>query len=384
MTNLSPVTVMSTRSRTGDEVPQLPSGVARVVELPVRIDRRRVDTLPAPARLGALLGWSDAMKAAFDRIERVAPTDLPVVIEGPSGTGKELTARAIHDESSRHDKPFVALNCGALSPSLIESELFGYVKGAFTGAMADKKGAFEACEGGTLFLDEIGELPLEMQPKLLRVLETMTVRRVGDVREVPVDVRIVAATHRDLAALVEQGLFREDLYHRLVVLTVRLRPLVDRPLDVLGLARTFAGPKTLTRAAEEKLLGHAWAGNVRELKNTLVRASVMTDGSDIDTANIELVGPRAQTPHPQTPNLPVRSSVEAEQPVDASHSDDGADLRVDPESQRQRYIRLLRECRNNRAEAARRLGVARSTFHAQLKRLGIPLKFSDAQDRPNP
>ena len=352
---------------------------ARVVELP-----RRALAGREPVRLGGLLGWSDAMKLAFDRIDRVAPTDLPVLIQGASGTGKELAAQAIHARSRRVDAPFLALNCGALSATLIESELFGHVKGAFTGATTDKKGAFEACDGGTLFLDEIGELPLCLQPKLLRVLETMTIRRVGDVQEIPVDVRVVAATHRDLPELVRRGEFREDLFHRLVVLTVGLRPLRERPEDILGLAREFADGRELTEAAEARLLAHPWTGNVRELKNTIVRACVLTDANIIDAVDLELFeAPRSPLAPAQDvgatdtlTNSPVRPIAdESAASSVAALSDSGEDLRVDPEDQRQRYIRLLRECRNNRAEAARRLGVARSTFHAQLKRLGIPLKF---------
>ena len=370
MTTPSPVTFLP-RARPRTAAPSASAG-AQVLAL-----RPTVSVTEAPAQLGAMLGWSEAMKSAFRRIRRVAPTDLPVLVEGPSGTGKELAARAIHDCSDRAEAPFVALNCGALSATLIESELFGHVKGAFTGATADKKGAFEACEGGTLFLDEVGELPLELQPKLLRVLETMTIRRVGDTREAPVNVRVVAATHRDLATMVEQGEFREDLYHRLVVLTVGLRPLCERPEDILGLAQAFAEDRTLTPAAQHRLLDHGWSGNVRELRNTMLRTCVMTDEDVIDAADIELLGRRRET-NPPVQSISV-SPVVSEAPIVADGPDSGEDLRVDPEDQRQRYIRLLRECRNNRAEAARRLGVARSTFHAQLKRLGIPLKF-DVRD----
>ncbi len=308
------------------------------------------------------------MKGVFRRLDRVAPTGLPVLVEGPTGTGKELVAQEIHEGSGRHAQPFVALNCGALTEGLIESELFGHVKGAFTGATDDKRGAFEACDGGTLFLDEIGELPLALQPRLLRVLETMTVRRVGATKEIPVDVRIVAATHRDLAAMVEQGCFRQDLFHRLVVLTVRVAPLAHRLDDVVGLARLFC-ERPLTSRAEAKLLAHGWPGNVRELKNAMLRAEVMTDGPTIDAEDIELFDAQRSDPPVSSLAREVQAAVPEVGLVDAEA------LRVDPEVQRRHYVRLLRECGNNRAEAARRLGVAKSTFHAQLKRLGIPLKF---------
>ena len=359
--NVAPETT-GTSERTG--------GCAQVMPLPrASTSRPGVASLAVrPVQRGGLWAWSAQMKSVFRRLERVAPTDLPVLVEGPTGTGKELIAQEIHDGSARHRAPFVALNCGALTEGLIESELFGHVKGAFTGATVDKRGAFEACDGGTLFLDEIGELPLALQPRLLRVLETLTVRRVGAVREVPVDVRIVAATHRDLVALVQQGRFRQDLLHRLVVLTVRVGPLAERPDDVLGLARLFC-ERPLTRRAEAKLLRHEWPGNVRELKNAMVRAAVMTDGPTIDAEDIELLAPRRS-------DLPVSSlAPEGRGSVAEVELADGDGLRVDPEVQRRRYIRLLRECRNNRAEAARRLGVPKSTFHAQLRRLGIPLKF---------
>ncbi|MEQ9503321.1 MAG: sigma-54 dependent transcriptional regulator [Deltaproteobacteria bacterium] len=330
------------------------SPVARVVELrrPVAAEREGAE----PARLGGMLAWSVSMKNAFTRVARVAATDLPVMIQGPSGTGKELVARAVHDSSPRADAPFVALNCGALSATLIESELFGYAKGAFTGATHDKRGAFEAAADGTIFLDEIGELPLEMQPKLLRVLETMSIRRVGEASERPIDVRVVAATHCDLGAMVEAGTFREDLYHRLVVLSVQLPALKDRPEDIVGLAQTFAAGRALSEAALQRLVAHGWSGNVRELKNTILRACVLSDADVLDAGDIEL--------------LQKRSGV-ASSPTPALHDE----LTFSPDSRRARYVEALRVCGYNRAKAARQLGIPRSTFHAQLERLGIPRKF---------
>ena len=246
-----------------------------------------------PVWFHGMLGQSPAMRRVFNMIERVSDAGEPVLITGESGCGKELVARSIHDASRRADKPFLALNCGALSASLIEPELFGHVKGAFTGAGANKPGAFEATHEGTLFLDEIGELPLDLQPKLLRVLESSTVRRVGDTKEVPVDCRIVAATNRNLEQRVQENRFREDLFHRLFVLSVRIPPLAERTQDILPLARYFLGnapePRSLDRSAEDALMDYTWPGNIRELRNVLVRAVCMSDRDVLAADDLELL-----------------------------------------------------------------------------------------------
>ena len=229
-------------------------------------------------RFGALLGKSVAMRLVLTILERVAPTDEVVLLEGETGTGKEVCAEAIHEESPRAGGPFVVFDCSAVSPALIESELFGHVRGAFTGAIADRVGAFEAAEGGTLFLDELGELPLELQPKLLRVLERREIRRVGlnDVRKV--DARIVAATNRSLAEEVGAGRFREDLYYRLAVVPVRLPPLRERADDIPLLIERFVRESShgTGRKLDERLVGkfrtQAWPGNLRELRNAVARA----------------------------------------------------------------------------------------------------------------
>jgi DNA-binding NtrC family response regulator len=231
----------------------------------------------------------------FALIEKVAPHDASVCIFGETGTGKELVAHALHVLSGRKNGPFVPLNCAAFPEELIESELFGHEKGAFTGADRQRKGAFEEADKGTLFLDEIGELPMEMQAKLLRVLETRAVRRVGGRGDTPVDVRIVCATHRDLVQHVKQGRFREDLLHRIYVIPVKLPSLRERPVDVVHLARHFGAlisphrSVTLTGAAEEKLRQHSFPGNVRELRNVIQRALIMGDGATIDAGDIAFI-----------------------------------------------------------------------------------------------
>jgi transcriptional regulator with GAF, ATPase, and Fis domain len=229
-------------------------------------------------RFGGLLGSSSAMRRVFAILERVAPTDTTLLVEGETGTGKELVAEGLHEESQRSAGPFIVFDCSAVSPSLIESELFGHVKGAFTGAISDRAGAFEAADGGTLFLDEVGELPVDLQPKLLRVLERREVRRVGSNQVRRVDVRIVAATNRSLSLEVERGRFREDLYYRLAVIHLVLPPLRERPEDIPLLVAHFTRelgggvavplPEALIKTLETQ----TFAGNVRELRNAVARA----------------------------------------------------------------------------------------------------------------
>ena len=227
-----------------------------------------------------LLGRSAAMKEVFAICERVAPTDVAALLVGETGTGKELVARAIHARSKRKDRPFVVLDCAALSPSLVESELFGHEKGAFTNALSAHEGVFERADGGTVFLDELGELPPDLQPKLLRVLESGDVRRVGGTRTQHVDVRVIAATNRDLVALIAENRFRADLYYRLAVVQITVPPLRARREDVSLLARHFA-KQTGDDIELDRVLGelrdYGWPGNVRELKNLVERATVLAD-----------------------------------------------------------------------------------------------------------
>ena len=232
-------------------------------------------------RFGRLLGRSDAMRELFGVLHRVATAaDAAVLIQGETGTGKELVAQAIHDSSPRAEKPFIVIDCAALTESLVESELFGHVAGAFTGAHKTRLGALEQAEGGTVFLDEVGELPLSLQPKLLRVIETRTLRPLGDAREHAVDVRFLSATHRDLRTLVNAGTFREDLYFRLAGLPIVVPPLRERRADIAMLVRHFVPDGTdvpFTDAELEELSGRSWLGNVRELRNHVER--VLTLGT---------------------------------------------------------------------------------------------------------
>jgi len=247
---------------------------------------------------GGLLGTSAAMRVAFTMLERAAAVDDTVLIEGETGTGKELAAEALHEESSRSGGPFIVFDCSAVAPTLMESELFGHVRGAFSGAIADREGALEAADGGTLFLDEIGELPVELQPKLLRALERFEVRRVGSNTPVRVDVRVVAATNRNLAEEVARKAFREDLYYRLAVMRVTLPPLRERPEDIPMLVEAFCRERLergrpVSPVAERVVRGmmsQAWPGNVRELRNALIRA-VSVGGADDAAAHLPANGP---------------------------------------------------------------------------------------------
>lgn len=227
-------------------------------------------------RFGDLLGRSAAAREMFAKLARVANSDATVLVQGETGTGKELIGRAIHEHSKRHGKPYVIVDCGSIPEVLLESELFGHVKGAFTGAVSSRNGAFVEADGGTVFLDEIGELPMPLQPKLLRFLETRTVRRIGEAQHRKVDVRVIAATHRDLRAMVNNGSFREDLYFRLAVLPVFVPPLRERLVDIELLVGAFCPPdqrgKLFTPAMIAELQRRPWPGNVRELRNLVERS----------------------------------------------------------------------------------------------------------------
>jgi transcriptional regulator with GAF, ATPase, and Fis domain len=251
-------------------------------------------TSDVPARFG-MVGDSPSMQAVFELIEKVAPSDVPVLIQGETGTGKELVARALHEGSHRRSKPFLAENCAAVPANLLESELFGHKRGSFTGAVEDRPGHFVAADGGTVFLDEIGDMPLDMQAKLLRVLQDGEVRPVGSNRTRRVDVRVVAATNKDLTAMCREGAFREDLFFRLDVVTIELPPLRERPGDVEHLARHIAGrvgrelgrPVGIRPAAIAALRRWSWPGNVRELENEIRRAAVFAK---------EAIGPEDLSP----------------------------------------------------------------------------------------
>ncbi len=295
-----------------------------------------------------MVGESRPMRQLFELIEKGAQSDLPVMIQGETGTGKELVARAIHEKSGRHG-PCVALNCGAISPNLIESELFGHERGAFTGAVSQHKGAFEQAEGGTLFLDEMGELPLELQSKLLRVLEDGSFKRVGGTTELKADVRIVSATHRDLQLLVRAGEFREDLFYRLMGLPVILPPLRERGDDINHLAQFFmrenspvAMHKELSATALARLQSYEWPGNVRELKNVLARSLLLSSGSILEDEDLHF--------------LPTLSK---------------ADDRSLEGREKETIVETLRATAGNKKRAAERLGIAKSTLFRKIKEYGL-------------
>jgi two-component system, NtrC family, response regulator GlrR len=256
--------------------------VIRLGNVEIKIDFEDAEKRPVSTwrddRFGSLIGGSAPMRELFAQLARVAPTEASVLIRGETGTGKELVARAIHDGSARAKAPFLVVDCAALPESLLESELYGHTKGAFTGAVGTRSGVFEAAEGGTVFLDEIGELPLALQPKLLRVLESRVVRRLGESQHRPVDVRFVAATHRDLLGMVSDGSFREDLYFRISVLPIAVPPLRERLSDVPLLVRHMLPPEQhglLTPEVEARLSRLTWRGNVRELRNFVDRACAL-------------------------------------------------------------------------------------------------------------
>ncbi|MHB8875406.1 MAG: sigma-54-dependent transcriptional regulator [Myxococcaceae bacterium] len=316
---------------------------------------------------GALLGRSAAMREVYSLLERAAPLDITVLLLGETGTGKELAARAIHDRGPRRDRKFVAVNCGALPPELVESELFGHAKGAFTGAAGTKPGLFEEAEGGTLFLDEVGELPLPAQVKLNRALQEKEIRRVGENTPVKIDVRVIAATHRDLKAEVAAGRFREDLFFRLHVFPVRLPALRERREDIGLLASHFAAKhgKTVQRPIEglepealRALAGHGWAGNVRELENAVERAAAMSSGPLLRLGDFpaEVRGPQqAPLPADELVKMPYREAVD-----------------LSRERVSRAYLAaLLAEFGGNVTRAAERAGMERESLHRLLKRYGV-------------
>lgn len=263
----------------------------------LKLEQRALKTRLEERRFGLMVGSSEAMQDVFRKIERVAPIDIPVLIEGETGTGKELVARSLHDLSGRKDGPFVVINCGAIPRELLESEFFGHLRGAFTGAVATRPGKFKAADGGTLFLDEIGDMPIELQVKLLRVLEERKIVPVGDTRPQDVDIRVVAATNKQLDQAVRAGAFREDLFYRLNVITLHLPPLRERTGDVVLIAKYFLARyareyerkiKGFSARALDALTRHNWPGNVRELENRLRKAVVMCDKGLIEPEDLEL------------------------------------------------------------------------------------------------
>jgi DNA-binding NtrC family response regulator len=334
----------------------------RLVRDPVGDDELR----DVPPRFGGAVGTGPAMRRLFALLARIAPTDLTVTLIGETGTGKDVLAHAIHDVSPRRAGPFVVFDCAAVPPSLIESELFGHEKGAFTGAVAARAGVFERAHGGTLFIDEIGELPLELQPKLLRALEQRQVQRLGGASPQAVDVRIVAATNRDLAARVEAGAFRQDLFFRLSTAVLHVPPLRERLEDLPELIAHFLAQtgRTLavTPAALAQLRAHAWPGNVRELKNAIASGAALATGGALDVKDLVFLRPGGTV----TPRLPTERAGSGKIP--APPGPPGGSLQA---QERLAIQRALKDHGGNRTHAARALGIAVSTLYTKLKKYGI-------------
>ncbi len=325
---------------------------------------RQLDRVQSGSDYCGMVGSSPAMTRLFERCDRVAATDVTVLIQGESGTGKELVARALHARSRRSEGPFVAINCAAVAATLQESELFGHVRGAFTGAHRDRAGRFEQADGGTLFLDEVADLAPDLQAKLLRVLQEQTLYRVGGNAEIAVDVRVLAASHRDLGDLVARGSFREDLYYRLAVFELSTPPLRERGRDVLQLAERFLaeacgsmgrplpgwGPETAPR-----LMAYGWPGNVRELRNAMQTAAVTAD----EVVRLSDLPARVRSVDPSEPTTPARSDATDEglSPMERMERDTiGAALEV---------------AGGNVSEVIRRLEIPRTSLYRKLRRYGL-------------
>jgi two-component system nitrogen regulation response regulator GlnG len=332
---------------------------------------------PVSPALRAIIGEDAALRAALARVALVAPTHTPVLVCGESGTGKELVARALHELGPHPGGPFVAVNCGALPRELAESELFGHERGAFTGAAARRAGWFEEASGGTLVLDEIGELPLDLQPKLLRVLETGRLRRVGGAGEIAVRARVVAMTLRNLEGEVARRGFREDLYYRLAGFCVRLPPLRERRGDIPLLAGYFlreiaaeVGPRQLDAAALAALAAASWPGNVRELRNAIRRAAILAAGKEDGRIGPEVL--ELPPPAPFRLAEPLAADIALPAPIPAL-PDDVIQIggRSFEEIEREVFGWALRRHGGSRRQAARALSVARSTFCERVKRYGF-------------
>ncbi|WP_237134881.1 sigma-54-dependent transcriptional regulator [Pseudohongiella sp. O18] len=343
----------------------------RVPETPVRAPVQEISEPPVPGMIGSC----PQMMELFRRIRKVAMTSSTVLINGESGTGKELVAQAIHKLSDRKDSEMISVNCAAIPENLIESELFGHEKGAFTGATANRTGLVEAANGSTLFLDEIGELPLDAQARLLRVLQESEIRKVGSVQSRKVDVRLVAATHRDLKQLVIDGDFREDLYYRINVMTLILPPLRERGNDILELADAILGRTcrrlkspllTFTRDATQAIADYSWPGNVRELENAIERAVVLAETDEIgaELLAIDLNSKKA-----------IRPMTERTQHT-ASEEDDSAE-ELSLEDYFQKFV-LEHQDQMNETQLAKKLGISRKCLWERRQRFGLPRKKKQA------
>lgn len=351
------------------ELPRLRELVQSALRLPTPADNNDDAQLQESGNL--LLGESPEIEHLRRQARKVARSQAPVYISGESGSGKELVARLIHDNGPRRDQPFVPVNCGAIPEELMESEFFGHRKGSFTGATENKDGLFQAAHGGTLFLDEVADLPLPMQVKLLRAIQEKRIRPVGAQEEVAVDVRILSATHRDLASLVEEGLFRQDLFYRINVIELRVPSLRERPADIPLLARHILGklasdyelpPADLSDDALAALQAYPFPGNVRELENCLERAFTLSEGDVIEREDLQLRG---------GPSMDTTGSTDDLPPV-PGEGDETIDLETYLESIERRTIeKALEQTRWNKTAAAKRLGVSFRALRYKLKKLGM-------------
>jgi two-component system response regulator HydG len=330
--------------------------VARAVELQQenRLLREQLRTRPG---FGGLIGVSMKMQRVYKMIEKVSQHEYPVLVLGESGTGKELVARSIHFLGPRKDRPFAPVDCSALVPTLIESELFGYVRGAFTGAMQAKQGLLEAAQGGTLFLDEIGDMPVDLQAKLLRALQEREVKPVGSTERRRINVRIIAATNRDLDSAIRAGTFRQDLYFRLNVVQIKLPPLRDRksdiPILVTAFLEKFCDPQGLVRTISEdamrRLIAYDWPGNVRELENAIERAAALGSGPVLHVGDLP-----SNLQYPTSERVPERDEI---LPIE--------------ELERRAILRTLRETAGDKLSAARMLGIGKTTLYRKLKQYNM-------------
>ncbi len=334
------------------------------------------EELASRGGFGRIVGNSKSWRDVLMQASKVAPTETTVLLTGESGTGKEVVARAVHRSSSRAAGPFIALNCAALPDQLLESELFGYERGAFTGASAAKPGRIEQAAGGTLFLDEAGEMSPAVQAKLLRVLEEREFQRLGGTRVLKTDARIVAATNRDLARAIEKGEFREDLFYRLSVFGIHLPPLRERPEDILPLTEMFLaelGPAVgrpvpgVSREAKDLLLAYPWPGNIRELRNALERAAILSEGGLVTAAHLPISVTRKDSPSPRAPSR--ASAPRADEAVSGPFlPPEGVDL----ESLERDYVKeALRKSRHNKSRAAKLLGLTRAQLYSRIEKYGL-------------
>lgn len=341
----------------------------------------KASNLPDPeAGLQGMLGESQPMQNVFQQIKKIAPFNTRVLILGESGTGKELVARALHNLSPRHNAPIISVNCAAIPETLIESELFGHEKGAFTGANTSRNGLVEAANGGSLFLDEIGELPLEAQARLLRVLQEGEIRRLGSVESRKVDVRLIAATHRNIKTLVDQGKFRLDLYYRLNVIELELPCLAEREEDILLIAESLLKATCerlgkpvarFSKSARDALLAYAWPGNVRELENRVERAVILAEETLLHAEDLELPQTIQQ---PKKANFATTQTTSQPATTKAATETDPAHLPADDLSLEDYFVRFVQENEDQMSETelAKRLGISRKCLWERRQRLSIP------------